>query len=118
MECGESRAFYLRHLLPQTLYHKYYCFISYLFDNGSDHRYIHYWIAYLVDGYTRPQGSITVSSTIDIKAESTLTEPIRQDNAELIRQTEEENKRRKEEQWAEIASILKRHSKRYLLWLK
>lgn len=55
-------------------------------------------IAYLVDGYTRPQGSITVSSTIDIKAESTLTEPISQDNAELIRQTEEENRRRKDEQ--------------------
>lgn len=64
-------------------------------------------IAYLVDGYTRPQGSITVSSTIDIKAESTLTEPISQDNAELIRQSEEENRRRKEEQWAEIASYTK-----------
>jgi hypothetical protein len=64
-------------------------------------------IAYLVDGYTRPHGSITVSSTIDIEADSTLTEPISQDDAELIRQTEEENKRRKEEQWAEIASYTK-----------
>ena len=44
MECGESRAFYLRHLLPQTLYHKYYWFISYLFDYESDYRYIHYRI--------------------------------------------------------------------------
>lgn len=33
-------------------------------------------IAYLADGYTRPQGSITVSSTINIKADSTLTELI------------------------------------------
>ena len=55
-------------------------------------------IAYLVDGYTRPQGSITVSSAIDIEADSTLTRPISQDDAELIRQTEEENKRRIEEQ--------------------
>lgn len=64
-------------------------------------------IAYLVDGYTRPQGSITVSSAIDIEADSTLTKPISQDDAELIRQTEEENRRRKEEQWAEIASYTK-----------
>lgn len=64
-------------------------------------------IAYLVDGYTRPQGSITVSSAIDIEAESTLTEPINQDNAELIRQTEEENRRRKDEQWSEIVSYTK-----------
>lgn len=64
-------------------------------------------IAYLIDGYTRPHGSITVSSTIDIEADSTLTEPISQDDAELIRQTEEENKRRKEEQWAEIAFYTK-----------
>ena len=44
MECGESRAFYMRRFLPQVLYHKCYQFIAYLFDNESDHRYIHYWI--------------------------------------------------------------------------
>lgn len=64
-------------------------------------------IAYLIDGYTRTQDTITVPPAIDIKAESTLTEPISQDNAELIRQTEEENRHRKEEQWAEIASYTK-----------
>lgn len=64
-------------------------------------------IAYLVNGYTRPHGSITVSSTIDIEANSTLTEPISQDDAELIRKTEEENRRRKDEQWSEIVSYTK-----------
>lgn len=64
-------------------------------------------IAYLIDGYTRTQDSITVSPAIDINADSTLTEPISQDDAELIRQTEEENRRRKEEQWAEIVSYTK-----------
>lgn len=64
-------------------------------------------IAYLIDGYTRTQDTITVPPAIDIEADSTLTEPISQDDAELIRQTEEENKRRKEEQWADIASYTK-----------
>lgn len=64
-------------------------------------------IAYLVDGYTRPQDTITVPPAIDINADSTLTKPISQDDAELIRQTEEENRHRKEKQWAEIASYIK-----------
>lgn len=64
-------------------------------------------IAYLIDGYTRTQDSIAVPPAIDINADSTLTEPISQDDAELIRQTEEENRRRKEEQWSEIASYTK-----------
>ena len=46
-------------------------------------------IAYLVDGYTRPQDNITVTPSINFNADSTLTEPISQDDAELIRQTEE-----------------------------
>lgn len=41
-------------------------------------------IAYLVDGYTRPQNTITAPPTINIKVHSTLTEPISQDDAELI----------------------------------
>ena len=64
-------------------------------------------IAYLIDGYTRTQDTITVPPAIDIKADSALTDPISQDDAELIRQSEEENRRRKEEQWAEIASYTK-----------
>ena len=64
-------------------------------------------IAYLVDGYTRPQNTITAPPSININSDSTLTEPISKDDAELIRQTEEENRRRKEEQWAEIASYTK-----------
>lgn len=64
-------------------------------------------IAYLVDGYIRTQDTITVPPTIDIIADSTLTEPISQNDAELIRQTEEENRRRKEEQWGEITSYAK-----------
>lgn len=64
-------------------------------------------IAYLVDGYTRPQDTIIIPPTIDVKSDSALTDPISQDDAELIRQSEEENRRRKEEQWAEIASYTK-----------
>ena len=64
-------------------------------------------IAYLIDGYTRTQDTITVPPAIDIKADSTLTETISQDGAELIRQTEEENRRRKYEQWSEIVSYTK-----------
>lgn len=64
-------------------------------------------IAYLIDGYTRTQDTITVPPAIDINADSTITEPISQEDAELIRQSEEENRRRKEEQWAEIASYTK-----------
>ena len=75
-------------------------------------------IAYLIDGYTRTQDTITVPPAIDIEADSTLTEPISQDDAELIRQTEEENRRRKEEQWAKLRLIPKRPSIRYLLRLK
>ena len=63
-------------------------------------------LAYLVDGYTT-QDTITVPPAIDIKADSTLTETISQDGAELIRQTEEENRRRKYEQWSEIVSYTK-----------
>lgn len=64
-------------------------------------------IAYLIDSYTRTQDTITVPPAIDINADSTLTESISQDDAKLIRQTEEENRRKKEEQWAEIASYTK-----------
>lgn len=64
-------------------------------------------IAYLVDVYIRTQDTITVLPTIDIEVDSTLTEPVSQNDAELIRQTEVENKRKKEEQWAEIASYTK-----------
>lgn len=63
-------------------------------------------IAYIVEGYMNYRVKIK-SAHRTIKADSTLTEPISQDDAELIRQTEEENKRRKEEQWAEIASYTK-----------
>lgn len=61
-------------------------------------------IAYLVDGYTRTQDTIIIPPTIDVKSDSALTDPISQDDAELIRQTEEENRRKKETQWAEIVS--------------
>lgn len=64
-------------------------------------------IAYLIDGYTRTQYTITIPPAIDIKADSTLTETISQDGAELIRQREEENRRRKYEQWSEIVSYTK-----------
>lgn len=64
-------------------------------------------IAYLIDGYTRTQDTIIIPPTIDVKSDSALTDPISQDDAELIRQSEVENRRRKEEQWAEIASYTK-----------
>jgi len=64
-------------------------------------------MAYLVDSYTRTQDTITEPRTIDIEVDSTLTEPVSQDDAELIRQMENENRRMKEEQWTEITSYTK-----------
>ena len=63
-------------------------------------------IAYLVDGYIKNRPRIIPANKV-VEVDSTLTETISQDNAELIRQSEEENRRRKEEQWAEIASYTK-----------
>lgn len=71
-------------------------------------------IAYLVDGYIKNRPRIIPANKV-VEVDSTLTETISQDNAELIRQSEEENRRRKEEQWAEIASYTKATFQRYLL---
>lgn len=63
-------------------------------------------LAYLVDGYTKNRSRIIPANKV-VEVDSTLTETISQDDAELLLKTEEENRRRKDEQWAEIASYTK-----------
>ena len=63
-------------------------------------------IAYLVDGYTKNRSRIIPANKV-VEVDSTLTETISQDDAELLLKTEEENRRRKDEQWSEIVSYTK-----------
>ena len=63
-------------------------------------------LAYLVDGYTKNRSRIIPANKV-VEVDSTLTKTIRQDDAELLLKTEEENRRRKDEQWSEIVSYTK-----------
>lgn len=64
-------------------------------------------IAYLVDGYTKNRSRIIPANKV-VEVDSTLTETISQDDAELLLKTEEENRRRKDEQWSEIVSYFQK----------
>lgn len=63
-------------------------------------------LAYLVDGYIKNRSRIIPANKV-VEVDSTLTKTISQDDAELLLKTEEENRRRKDEQWSEIVSYTK-----------
>lgn len=65
-------------------------------------------VTYLVDYYLKTSSdNIRSNDSISSVCKEIIKEPINQKNAKLIQEAEAENRRKKEEQWAEIVSYTK-----------